>query len=129
MRKIKFFFIIFSIPLLFFCRGKQEFINEYWDDGSFKVKVEEIISPLDGKITIVKYTERGNTNTYLLEKYYDNGQLAEKGNCINGEKEGVWISWYKDGTMSVKANYKKGKRSGTFKSWYPDGKELEEIEY
>lgn len=123
------FFILLVVPLLILC-NKKRLENEKWEDGSPKVKVEEVLSPIEGKISIVRYyAEKGDTNNYQLEKYYDNDQLAEKGQYVNGVKEGVWVYWYKNGNKSIKENYKEGKRVGLYKSWYPDGKELEEIEF
>lgn len=123
------FLILLVLPLLTFC-DKKPSKDEKWEDGSPKIKVEEILSPLDGRISIVKYyTKRGDTNNYRIDKYYDNEHLAEKGQYVNGLKEGVWGYWYKNGNKSIKENYKQGERVGFYKSWYPDGKELEKIEF
>ena len=44
----------------------------------------------------------------LVEEFYDNGQLKEKGNYKEGKKEGHWEKNFKNG-KETKKNYKDGK--------------------
>lgn len=129
MKRITTIFFVFIISFVISCNNKKNFQNEYWDDGTYKVKVAETESKLDGVIRVVKYFDKGDSTTFWIEKFYDNGQIAEKGKVFNGVKEGAWTYWYKNGNLAVKASYKSGERIGSYKSWYPDGKELEEFQY
>ena len=46
-------------------------------------------------------------------KYYDNGQLMEKGNYKEG-KEGEYLEYHENGQLKIKRNYKDGKLEGIF---------------
>ncbi|WMJ74300.1 hypothetical protein RCC89_14150 [Cytophagaceae bacterium ABcell3] len=128
MKHVPFYLIMLFV--LAFCRERKNWKDEFWEDGSYKVMVSKIESPLDGTITKVKFFEEKNdTSTYLLEKYYDNDQMSERGRFELGIKDGLWKSWYKNGAKAIEVNYQMGKRSGAYRSWYPDGRALEEVEY
>jgi hypothetical protein len=43
------------------------------------------------------YTNKKDTTTYFITKYYFNGQISEKGFIKDGYKEGTWEYWYSDG--------------------------------
>ena len=50
---------------------------------------------LDGKV--------GKVGKY--EEYYENGQLREKGNYKDGNKDGLWIRFYKNGNIKERKVY------------------------
>ena len=54
------------------------------------------------------YTEKKDTSTYSITKYYLNGQISEKGLMKNGNKEGTWEYWYSDGDMKWTGVFCKG---------------------
>jgi antitoxin component YwqK of YwqJK toxin-antitoxin module len=57
------------------------------------------------------------------EYYHSNGQLAYKGNYINGKENGWWESYWSDGKLCHKGNYIRGKRDGLWiENW--SGKQI-----
>ena len=42
----------------------------------------------------------------VVEHYYDNGQLEEKGNYKNGKKEGIWEEYNWNGSLQSIITYK-----------------------
>jgi antitoxin component YwqK of YwqJK toxin-antitoxin module len=53
--------------------------------------------------------------------YYTNGNLSSAGRYVNGEQEGVWLSFHYNGMMSDSSYYVGGKLRGTGISWYSNG--------
>ena len=45
----------------------------------------------------------------LVEKFWDNGQLLERGNYKDGKKDGLWERYNEDGRLYKKENYKDGR--------------------
>lgn len=127
------FFIgkLFFFLILYSCNKSIEVQSENWPNGKPKVRVSYENHTLDGRIMVVKYFNEGqnDTNSYVLVKYYDNGQMSDSGKIINDKKEGLWKEWYKNGNPAIISNYKNGYRIGHFKSWLPDGSESEEFVY
>ena len=54
-------------------------------------------------------------------RYFDNGQLSDKGNFKNGKIEGAMVSYHKNGQLSGKGNFKNGKAEGVWVGYYKDG--------
>ena len=48
--------------------------------------------------------------TGIVEKFYDNGQLEEKGNYKDGERDGLTESYHENGQLSSRENYKDNER-------------------
>ena len=46
------------------------------------------------------------------EKFYENGQLKQRGNLINKEPDGLWEWFHSNGQLEFRGNYKNGKRYG-----------------
>ncbi|WP_310559890.1 membrane-binding protein [Flavobacterium sp.] len=44
--------------------------------------------------------------------YYENGQVKQVGDFIDGKLEGKWISYSEDGTITAIAQYREGKKHG-----------------
>jgi antitoxin component YwqK of YwqJK toxin-antitoxin module len=130
-KQMKFYIQISILIVLNACQNNIEYKNENWPNGFPKTIVREENSSLDGTILIVKKFEEklNDTTIYIVEKYYDNNQIAEKGMIEYGKKEGFWESWYKSGQKSVESNYNNDVRIGIYKSWYPNGDILEKFEY
>ena len=68
------------------------------------------------------YNEKGEKHGYW-EDYYDNGQLAYKGNYVNGEPHGYWEVYYENGKLHYKGYYDMGKRVG----YNPDEPKIVEL--
>jgi antitoxin component YwqK of YwqJK toxin-antitoxin module len=56
------------------------------------------------------------------ERFYNNGDLDEKGSYDSGKRSGDWIKFYQNGKLEYKGTYKNDKKLGTWTYYYPDGK-------
>ena len=54
----------------------------------------------------------------IFEKWYGNGQRAERGGYKLGLKEGEWIAWNQKGTAIFKGSFADGKENGIHLSWW-----------
>ena len=46
-------------------------------------------------------------------EYYETGEISERGNLIDGKKDGKWTEYYQKGQIRVESNYKDGKEDGS----------------
>lgn len=65
----------------------------------------------------------------LSISYYENTQLKDSGNFINGEKQGEWTSWYKNGKIESKGRYDNGLQEGEWNYYYENGKNSTKEQY
>ena len=89
--------------------------------------------------------ESGHYKKRPYEKFYENGQLEQKGNLINkvpnglwewfhkngqleqrraynnGEMDGLWESYYENGQLQLRGNYKNGKLDGSYETFHDNG--------
>ena len=49
--------------------------------------------------------------------YYDNGQIKQEGNYLNGKPNGKWVSFNEDGTKQVIGAYNNGVKTGKWFFW------------
>ena len=49
--------------------------------------------------------------------YYDNGQVKQEGNYLNGKPNGKWVSFNEDGTKQAIGEYNKGVKTGKWFFW------------
>ena len=56
-----------------------------------------------------------------FEEYYPNGQLKDKGNYTNKQRNGIFKSWYENGNLLSEFHYANGIRTDTGKSYYENG--------
>lgn len=71
--------------------------------------------------TMKKGEQHGN-----LKKWYNNKQLAEDHQMINGKRNGKYIRFYDDGQQWKEFNYKKGILHGSYKKWWKNGQIAED---
>ncbi len=62
-------------------------------------------------------------------EWHENGQLKERGNYIDGKKDGLWMAYYKNGQLAAKGNYIDGKENGLWVSYYKNGQLLAKRNY
>lgn len=60
--------------------------------------------------------------------YYENGNIKQVGNFIDGKLEGKWISYSEEGNIQVIAQYKNGKKYGKWQ-YYDSPTVTKEVEY
>ena len=65
--------------------------------------------------------EKGITATSICVYKDEYGQINEKGELVNGLKEGSWITFYRNGQKNYIENYKNGLEDGTFIDWTETG--------
>ncbi|MDC0067926.1 hypothetical protein OAL10_03905 [Gammaproteobacteria bacterium] len=72
----------------------------------------------------IKYEVNSDTPfTGISFENHDNGQIKERINYKDGEKEGLWESYHENGQLEYKLNYKDGKVHG-LEEWYSEDGEL-----
>jgi antitoxin component YwqK of YwqJK toxin-antitoxin module len=70
----------------------------------------------------------GKMNGEYLE-WYSNGQMMIKGNYVDGKINGELLKWHSNGQIFVKCNYVDGKRNGEYLEWYGDGQVMQKCNY
>jgi len=53
----------------------------------------------------------------------------ERGEVVNGKREGPWTSHYKSGRLMAETNFRNGIEEGPCRGWYADGKLMTEFTY
>ena len=71
----------------------------------------------------------GGKDTYLHQKWYDNGQLEIKGHVINNQRSGIWCTWHRNGQLESKGNMVKHLKSGWWHTWHDNGQLKSEENY
>ena len=49
--------------------------------------------------------------------YYDDGQIKQEGNYLNGKPNGKWVSFNEDGSKQAIGEYKNGVKTGKWFFW------------
>jgi antitoxin component YwqK of YwqJK toxin-antitoxin module len=99
-------------------------------------------------VLLVRWKRNG-----LSKKWYENGQIEEEGQYIDGKRDGLHREWYENGNIKSERNwnsdipigtfitylingkkeseaiYEDGKLNGKFKRWHENGVVAEEIKY
>ncbi len=73
--------------------------------------------------------EKGITATSICVYKDEYGQISEKGELVNGLKEGSWINYYRNGQKKYIQNYKNGIEDGSFVDWTENGQKTNEMNY
>ena len=55
------------------------------------------------------------------EKFYENGQLEQKGNVKNKEPDGLWEWFHKNGQLEQRRTYNNGEMEGLWEGYYKNG--------
>jgi antitoxin component YwqK of YwqJK toxin-antitoxin module len=78
---------------------------------------------------LVKYYDNGQLEekgSYKKEgewvKYWSNGRLRSKENFKNGREEGEYFHYHESGELQQKGNFKNGEQDGEWISYFKDGK-------
>lgn len=71
--------------------------------------------------TMEKGEKHGN-----IKKWYNNKQLAEDHQMINGNRDGKYVRYYDDGQQWKEFNYKNGILHGHYKKWWKNGQIAED---
>ena len=58
----------------------------------------------------------------LVIWYYENGNIFQKVNYINGYLNGRRLVYFEEGGLKVKLNYERGRKNGLSKEYYKDGR-------
>ncbi len=60
--------------------------------------------------------------------YYENGNVKQVGNFVDGKLEGKWISYTEEGNVVAVAYYKNGKKHGKWQ-YFESPNVVKEVEY
>jgi antitoxin component YwqK of YwqJK toxin-antitoxin module len=64
-----------------------------------------------------------------FERYYENGQIEEKGSYRDGEYDGPFERYYENGQIEDKGSYRDGEYDGLFERYYENGQIEEKGSY
>ena len=87
-------------------------VNLFLNSGCEKV-VEK--SELNFRNDIYYPVNSNTPYTVRIVSYYENRQLSESENCIDGIKEGSFVNYYENGQVKFTGSYRKGHLDGLFK--------------
>mgnify|MGYP000866730843 FL=1 len=65
--------------------------------------------------------ESGYYKKRPYEKFYENGQLEQRGNLINKEPDGLWEWFHKNGQLELRRTYNNGEIDGLWEGYYENG--------
>lgn len=71
-------------------------------------------------------TMKDGENHGNLKKWYNNKQLAEDHQIVNGNIEGKFVRYYDDGQLWKEFHYKDGELHGAYKKWWKNGQVAED---
>ena len=130
---MKYFTFLITIACIFSCYQNSNLITNrtYFDSEQTKLKSEGTIDKntqrkeghwkfYNRKGELVKagiYKDDNETGTW---EYFS--PLRQKGELINGKKNGIWKSFHNDGSISTIANYDNNQQEGKCESFYQNGK-------
>lgn len=95
----------------------KEVIKKEYKDASDRNKISRNLQS-ENEVSIMSFEENNKK-----------GQIEDKGNYINGKKEGLWEEYYDNGQLKAKGVYKEGKEDGTWEVFNEQGKLKAKINY
>jgi len=95
----------------------KEFIKKEYKDASDRNKISKNLQS-ENEVSI-KHFEGNNKKD----------QIEDKGNYIDGKKDGLWEEYYDNGQLKAKGVYKEGKEDGIWEVFNEQGKLKAKINY
>lgn len=95
----------------------KEFIKKEFKDASDRNKISKNLQS-ENEVSIKPFEENNKEV-----------QIEDKGNYIDGKKEGLWEEYYHNGKLKAKGVYKEGKEDGTWEVFNEQGKLTAKINY
>jgi antitoxin component YwqK of YwqJK toxin-antitoxin module len=74
-----------------------------------------------GEIKSAQGTHSGKLLEGPYEKYNRKRVLLEKGEFLQGLKDGTWLTWHANGNVASKTEWKDGYRQGVCQTFFPSG--------
>lgn len=125
------------------CEGRPvEVLEEYWEDGSPKIR-EEVVMGDDGEYilhgTTTHWWQDGQKKMELSfncglrhgpkRTWWPNGEPWAVGHTVNGKDHGTWTVWHQDGEKEREFHLDHGVWDGPFTVWHPNGQKKLEFEF
>lgn len=95
----------------------KEFIKKEYKEVSYRNKISKNLKS-EYEVSIKPFEENNKE-----------GQIEDKGNYIDGKKEGLWEEYYENGQLKAKGVYKDGKKDGTWEVFNERAKLKAKINY
>jgi len=67
------------------------------------------------------YTVKEGKREGLYRLFWEDGQLLQEGNYLNGQYAGMWRRWYRNGRLEYERDFVNGKREGWTREWDENG--------
>ena len=74
-----------------------------------------------GPQRVYKYKAVRGSSSRPHEKFYENGQLEQRGNLKNKEPDGLWEWFHKNGQLELRRTYNNGEIDGLWEGYYENG--------
>lgn len=112
----------------------EGYVSVYYPNGQLKSRL--LYVRINANFTEIK------DSTYTF--YYENGNISERGQMINGLRNGLWEEWYENGVRKSKGNYISKQyvfcgivpfdvdyllKVGKWTYWHSNGKKMAQGEY
>jgi antitoxin component YwqK of YwqJK toxin-antitoxin module len=101
------------------------YTNTYWYRDSDEYKTE-VCDCYDGLFSQCSYK---NDMPNGLRRYYDNNEMWNWTQYLNGTRHGVYITWHSNGARSYMGRYFNGHPYGTHYRWADTGQLEEKVDY
>lgn len=95
----------------------KEFVKKEYKDASERNKISENLQS-EHEVPLNPSIENSNK-----------GQIEEKGQFIDGKKEGLWEMYHKNGQLKARGVYKEGKEDGSWEVYNEQGQLKAKISY
>ena len=84
---------------------------------------QEIIPEVEtvARNSLMYHQDTNELVTGTVEYFHDNGQLRERGNWINGKRNGLYESFHENGQLKERRNYVYGEQDGLFEVFDRNG--------
>lgn len=93
--------IMVFLLVLVSCKGKEQDANRQAADKPGAATQTPVVTPYAGENGLQKSV----TNN-------QQGQVAEEGDLLNGQKEGTWVTYHNSGLVASVTSYRGGKKHG-----------------
>ena len=104
-----------KIPTLSQAAVQVEIVEQYWADGTPRLRKELVPGP-NGKLI--------NHGTYA--RWHKNGSKAYEATFVRGKKEGIAILWHENGRKWAEEHYLDGQKHGPRYVWDENGTKRKE---
>ncbi|MDB9881818.1 hypothetical protein N8368_00690 [Bacteroidia bacterium] len=112
---------------------------EFYDDGasvteeaveateeSIDVIEDAPLGAMEAGVETSQASRRKDKSNEIVKEWLGKEQKESEKNYVNGQKEGLQMTWHRNGQKESEYNYANGKRKGLQNEWYENGQKKSE---